>query len=337
MLFFLCRILKNTNYNCFLGTPLHKQLKFAILEGNEEKAISIYNSKEMGKPLKSTLHPSKPFPSKKDPNGETPLHLSAKQALPILFSLFLEFGGRPDILNSRKESCAHTVCSEPTNDAKRAEIVDNVLKWRSVNPSTNRAVSVDINGTDIDGNTALHLAACHGLLQCIEKLIAHRARVFVLNNSNLTCAEFADISGRASVGTAIELASLFAPPAESGRLSRDTARYYNILNICKNNGMGVLVLDSHSLTASSLLKFISRTVAMVSEALQETPARTEVMLMHYNWDVRRLIEDYRRDARAITAAVRIQPRDGKKDSSQALVVHSGKIVLFCYFLPYILC
>lgn len=97
--------------------------------------------------------------------------------------------------------------------------------------------------------------------------------------------------------------------------------------------MGVLVLDSHSLTASSLLKFISRTVAMVSEALQETPARTEIMLMHYNWDVRRLIEDYRRDARAITAAVRIQPRDGKKDSSQALVVHSGKIVLVCYLLP----
>lgn len=304
------------------GPPLCKQLKFAILEGNEEKAISLYNSKEMGKTLKSTLHPSKPFPSKKDPNGETPLHLSAKNALPVLFGMFLEFGGRPDILNSRRESCAHTVCTEPNFPDRRADIVEQAMKWRSINPSTNKTVSVLADGTDIDGNTAMHLAAYNGLLKCLERLIAYRASCYVLNNNNLTCAEFADVSGRSNIGTMIELASLFNPSLTADRSERAMALYRAALQHYRNNGTGVLVIDSHSLTATGLMKFVTKTIAAASEALKESAARTEVMLMHYNWDAHALIADYERGPSKVMRAVKIQPRGRafSSESDSALVV-----------------
>jgi ankyrin repeat protein len=318
----------------YLGPPLYKQLKFAILEGNEEKAIGIYNGKEMGKALKDTLHPSKPFPSKKDPNGETPLHLSAKYALPVLFGMFLQFGGRPDIVNSRRESCVHTACTEANHPARRAEIVEQALKWRSVNPSTNKAVAVAIDGGDLEGNTAMHLAAYNGLLLILEKLIAYRASSYVLNHGNLTSPEYADVSGRANIGTMIELAALFAPSPTDGRVSDAMNRYMTVLREYRSSGLGVLVLDSHSLTASGLMKFITRTIAMVAEALKETPSRAEVMLMHYRWDARELIADYQRNASSVARAVKIQLRgqgrgsDG--DDSQALVVKNGKCFFSCF-------
>jgi hypothetical protein len=288
----------------------------------------VYNAKEMGKALKSTLHPSKPFPSKKDPNGETPLHLSAKHALPTLFGMFLEFGGRPDILNSRRESCAHTVCTEPNFPDRRADIVDQAMKWRSVNPSTNKAVSVATDGTDIDGNTAMHLAAYNGLLNCLERLIAYRASSYVLNNNNLTCAEHADVSGRSSIGTMIELASLFMNSPTKGRADQAWTTYRSALLQFRNNGLGVLIIDSHSLTPSALMKFVAKTIATVSEATKESAARSEVLLMHYNWDARALIQEYERNASKVLRAVNIQSRgrafSGGNDS--ALVVKKGMTV-----------
>ncbi len=41
--------------NANVGPPHHKQLKQALMDGNEEKAIQIYISKDGGKSLMSTL------------------------------------------------------------------------------------------------------------------------------------------------------------------------------------------------------------------------------------------------------------------------------------------
>lgn len=273
----------------------------------------------MGKALKSTLHPSKPFPSKKDPNGETPLHLSAKFALAVLFGMFLEFGGRPDIINSRRENCIHTVCSQSTTPVKRSEIVEVILKWRSVNPSTNKAVSVPIDATDIDGNTALHLAAHNGLLLCIEKLLSYNASTAVLNNSNLTCAEFADVSGRTNIGSMIELACLFrrAAATSSPTQGLEAARssYRDLLRALNSDGRGVVYIDSDSLTAQSLMKYVARVIAHVSSATKETPARSEVLLMHYDWDARRLIGDYLQNPEKVLRSVKIA-HSGRDQSNE---------------------
>lgn len=279
----------------------------------------------MGKTLKSTLHPSKPFPSKKDPNGETPLHLSAKFALAVLFGMFLEFGGRPDIINSRRENCIHTVCSQGTNPVKRAEIVDEILKWRSVNPSTNKPVAVQVDAVDIDGNTAIHLAAYNGLLLCIEKLLSYNVSTAVLNNSNLTCAEFADLSGRTNIGSMVELACLFRTAAAAHRLSAARADYRDTLQTHGSDGRGIVYIDSDSLTAQSLMKFVARMIAHVASALKETPARSEVLLMHFNWDAYRLISEYKHNPEKVLRSVKIAYRNAEQcNSEQALVVSNGE-------------
>lgn len=280
----------------------------------------------MGKTLKSTLHPSKPFPSKKDPNGETPLHLSAKFALAVLFGMFLEFGGRPDIINSRRENCIHTVCSQATNPLKRAEIVEEILKWRSVNPSTNKAVAVPVDATDIDGNTALHLAACNGLLLCIEKLLAYNVSTAILNNNNLTCAEFADVSGRTNVGSMVELACLFRPASAATVQSLEAVRstYRNLLQTHESDGRGIVYIDSDSLTAQSLMKFVARVISHVSAAIKESAARTEVLLMHYNWDARALIGDYLRNAEEVLKGVQLAYHHRDRGDDEALTIHKGK-------------
>lgn len=80
----------------------------------------------------SDLHPSKPFPSKKTQNDETPLHLAAKFALLKLFSLFLEYGGNPGVGNSRDETCMHMVCTLSSNPMRRTELIDEIIKWRGI-------------------------------------------------------------------------------------------------------------------------------------------------------------------------------------------------------------
>lgn len=311
-------------------------MKFAILEGNEEKAINIYNAKEMGKALKSTLHPSKPFPSKKDPNGETPLHLSSKFALATLFGMFLEFGGRPDITNSRIENCLHTVCTQIDNPLKRAEIVDQILKWRSINPSTNKPVAVLTDAADIDGNTAMHLAAFNGLLACIERMLENNVSAWTLNNGNLCSAGVADVAGRAAVGSMIELAWLFRPSltpgGSSARWDRAITSYRARMRDYGGDDRGVVLIDSDSLTVSGLMKFVARLVAFVSEKLGESAARSEVMLMLFNWDGRRLIKEYGQDSEGVLKKVNISSLNSVSGESQALVVKKGQKLFLKLYL-----
>ena len=295
----------------------------------------------MGKALKSTLHPSKPFPSKKDPNGETPLHLSSKYALATLFGMFLEFGGRPDITNPRQETCLHTVCTQTDSAAKRAEIVEQILKWRSINPSTNKSVAVSADSQDIDGNTPMHLAASNGLLACIERMLVHQVSAWLLNNHNMTSAELADVSGRAAVGSMIELAWLFRPSAGPGgsnaRYDRALITFRARMREYGGDDLGMVMMDSDSLTVASLMRFVARLIAFISEKLNESAARAEVLLMHYNWDGRNLIKEYNEDPGRVTSLVNIQCPEGLSSNSgdaQSLTVQNSKshLVFFLSFL-----
>ncbi|KAJ1423931.1 hypothetical protein B484DRAFT_451720 [Ochromonadaceae sp. CCMP2298] len=286
----------------FSGAPLHKQLKAAILEGNEAKAIEIYKSKELGKTLITTLHPSKPFPSKKNPNGETPMELTSVAALNELFSMFLQFGGRPDIKNSRQESCIHIVCNYLSSATKRSELVEQILKWRSMNPTTKTLVAVGIDDENIDGNTALHLAAKNSLQLCICKLLAAGANLGVLNHENLTAAEFADIMGRETFGSMLELAWLYR---NYSKIPLQLNADYTML--CKDRNANTVYVDSDSMTVASFSKFICRLVAFISETTGESPARSEVMLVHYSWDAHLLLKDFEASKQTVFQSVSILP------------------------------
>ena len=67
-------------------SPL-KSLRSALVAGDEEKALTIYTTKEKGgkSSLEEDLHPSMPFPLKKH-QSDTPLHLAAEAALGKLVS-----------------------------------------------------------------------------------------------------------------------------------------------------------------------------------------------------------------------------------------------------------
>lgn len=94
-------------------------MRYAILDGNEEKAIEIYLGKEVPdssigtskKSLLQNLHPSQPFPSKKKINL-SPLVMAAKHGMPKLFRNFLENGGDPLVLNELQETCIHAATSQ---------------------------------------------------------------------------------------------------------------------------------------------------------------------------------------------------------------------------------
>lgn len=119
--------------NLYIGPSPAKQLKNAILEGDEEKAINIYTTNNE-KNLKSqeVVHPSKPFPSKKNQISETPLHLSAYYALINLLKLLIDSGGDPNVLNSRNETCIHCVCKKEDQSDIRFSILEILTNFKGI-------------------------------------------------------------------------------------------------------------------------------------------------------------------------------------------------------------
>ena len=289
----------------------------AIMEGNEDKAIAIYQSKDGNKSLMTTLNPSKPIPSKKAGNDETPMHLTAKYALVKLFEMFLEYGGNPNVPNSRHETCAHTVCTLQSNPAKRADILEAILSWHGVRPD-NSTEAVSIDEIDIDGNTAVHLAAYNGLLYCVEKLVYHQANLVILNRSNLTCAEYADVGGRAAFGTMLELAILYHT-AENSADSTEAYQQY------AERPATPIVLSSDSMTLTALMKFMAQAIGFICDSLGENAARAEVLLSMYRWNAGRLKREFLQDAQRVLEDAGLLPSN-KGHLRSAIVPFNGKLV-----------
>ena len=182
-----------------LGTslPPHKQLKMAILEGNEAKALEIY-TKDAGSTgnksdsLIKTLHPSLPFPSNKIPaDPETPLHMACKEGLAELVELFLKHQGNPAQKNDQHECSLHSVCSMQNNGPARSKICDALLCWRGTK-GVHDPYALHCDAADVDGNTPIHYAAYNGLLQCVEVLFRHKASLAIVNKVDLSCLDMAD-------------------------------------------------------------------------------------------------------------------------------------------------
>lgn len=283
------------------GPPVYKQLKVAIMEGNEDKAISIYVSKEGAKiPL------DKPFPTKKPENiQDTPIHLAAKYALARLLDLFIEYGGNPSLLNGRAETALHSTCLSATYPLKRAELIETILNWQLIR-ADNFLEKVDINAIDIDGNSALHLAAYYGMVQCLELLIRRGSRLNIINKLNLSPCESADRNGNIAVGTMLELAWLFQPTNE---LQLATQVYNKFSN--ETTG-GYIFLDSRSIALTGLIDFINHAIRITAESLSETAARAEVLLGQYCWDVKKLKREYVTNADKVLRAAKLKQRPNAK-------------------------
>lgn len=268
------------------------------MEGNEEKAINLYLSKEGSRtPL------DKPFPTKKVENvQDTPVHLAAKFALTRLLQMFLDYGGNPSLVNSRGENALHSTCLLSSFPLKRADLIDLLLSWELMRPD-NVLEKIDINAVDIDGNTALHLTAFNGMVQCLEILIKRGARLSIINKSNLSVCESADRGNFRPVGTMLELAWLFQPTNEL----QLATQVYN--KFSSENAGGSIVLDYRSIALTGLIDFINHAIRITAETLSETAARAEVLLSHYCWDVKKLKKEYFSNNEKVLKAAKLKARN----------------------------
>lgn len=280
-----------------------------MTEGNEDKAITLYMSKDGSK-----LHPSKPFPTKKVGGSEdTPMHVASRHALGKIFKMFIEYGGHPGCCNARKENCAHSVCQLTSFPAKRAEILDMVYDWRG-QTSDNMIDLVDIDSQDIDGNTALHLAAMNGILPCVEHLVLRGANISQSNNEGLTCSDLADRGGHFALGTVLELGKVFTPTDEAKEASNMFLKFTTELPEPK------LVPDCNSISLPGLIDFMNEAIKTTSERLSETAARSEVLLNATAWDYRHLNKEYQAQPEQTLSMAHIRPRieDGKGNVDSVL-------------------
>lgn len=291
----------------FSGPTPAKQFRNAILDDDEEKAITIYSSpaKEGDKCLCEELHPSEPFPSKKNHVAETPLLLASKFALAKLIEILLDRGGDPGALNSRKETCIHVLCSVPDKPEIRASIIEIYMSWnRKVDDGLIIGEKVSVNKVDIDGNTAVHNAALNGLASCVEKLVNYGAIISIVNKGNNTCCELADSNNHRDLAMMLELALVFQ--AEEFDLSEFDAFSLGTTGDLRGN----LYLDTHSLSLSGVNSFVEEAIGVVSVFLgwmnaKKFRSRAEALLNAYAWDVARLRRDLMDDGTKVLTAAKM--------------------------------
>eukprot|EP01037_Dinobryon_pediforme_P022668 gene22668-23895_t len=159
----------------------------------------------------------------------------------------------------------------------------------------------------MDGNTALHLAALNGILPCVERLVLRGANISLQNNEGQTCSDLADRGGHFALGTVLELGKVFTPTDEVKEASNMFLKFTTELPDPK------LVPDCHSISLPGLIDFMNEAIKTASERLNETAARSEVLLNNTGWDFRHLNKEFHSNAEQTLTMAHIRPRseDGK--------------------------
>ena len=238
-------------------------------------------------------------------------------------------GGDPTVLNDRLETCLHCVCSVATHPDVRTTILEILLQWRGVseNGVEGEEEKVSLNRVDIDGDTAIHLAALNGLVGCVEKLIALGAIISIVNKNNRTCCELADESSHPALALALELALVFQPVDSS------MAEFAASQRFPYDGHQGRLLLSGQSFgdDGSDLDAFIEEALGEITSVVTERDlrdvkegklsaadlqarvaaadyvARAEALLSAYAWDVAKLVKEYRENPVQVLTAARLQP------------------------------
>lgn len=281
-----------------IGPSPVKQFKNAIIVGDEEKAISLYTGTETNgeKSLKDELDPSKPFPSsKKNHVADIPLHLAAKAGFIKLVQILLDNGGDPSVLSSRKETVLHAVCSAPDKSDIRIQILDLLSQWNGSDVEGKQYDLVSVNQVDVEGNTAIHYAAENGLDACVERLVELNAIISIVNKSNNTCCESADLAGYKLLASMLELALVFQPVDESMQV------YENSQSFPYEREKGKLILQCYSIKTTRINDFVEECIEYICDNLyinknhKMNRSRAECVLKAFNWDLFKIGSEYTAD------------------------------------------
>ena len=236
--------------------------------------------------------------------NETPLLLCCKWSMnSIVKTLLYECNGNPNRKNVFNQTAIHLICqipfrlrTDPNSETltetpkpyqtkeeaneKRAECLRIVLDWNRISQTNkNKKVieTIDINALDRNGNTALHLAATHGLIECVKILIENNSELFIENESG---------------DTAIELSSKYCH-LEVLKYLEFKMVYSNRFNaLLSKNTEYSLKEEYFSMKSSDLEEAKNRLIVETSQMLNISLSTAEVMLRSFDWSQESLIDNW---------------------------------------------
>ena len=296
-----------------LGPSQSTVLRTAMIAGDEEKAIEAYTKDSKGKPIEVLMNPSSPFEAKRF-HETTPLHLAALMCFDKLIDLFLLNNGNPNILNAKHETSLHTLCSKGDFPELRAKVLQKFIDWKGSVGNSNSLETVSLNRVDDDGNAAIHHAAINGLELCVELLVRSGAITSIVNFSQRTCCELADINSHKELGTMIELALVYQPDDDTMiafRLSQ-TESNASPRRIQNQPSPVTLTIDSISMRLADIDEYISSLIyqvcvfvtthfsneTLIFSKISIAPSRAEVLLNTGGWDYQEVENELTKDREA---------------------------------------
>ena len=263
-----------------MGGAQSKQFFRALKEGDEQKALDLYDST---KELKE-INPNQSYG--RFYRSVTPLHLSAKRGFSKLFKTFMINGGLANQLDSRKQTVVHHICcasngSDVNVDDIRADMLLFLINFCTA-PETicpDKQISsqiLDLNGQDKALNTPLHLAATSGLILCCKILLKHGAAVHLLNIAGQTAFTAAEISGHTEIVKLLEPKMVFMVTSEAALVVQKPSP---------------LRMESYQGVQKQDIMEIKIGIVEHTASILDIPmSSAEQLLHHYSWSQQLLID-----------------------------------------------
>lgn len=197
-----------------------------------------------------------------------------------LVPVLLSDGGDPNLVDGHARTCLHLVARRRADAGavtRQGAVLQALLAWRRTSPGL-PAVLPHVNAVDLDGNTALHLAAMAGSRHVTRLLLAAGAFPYAENCAGRTPCDGAFSHGHRSLGIMLERHLLFgerheyfpeAPPA----LPRPE-------DVHGKHPKAFIALDSSAMLSS----YKDKTVRSVARATRMNVHDALALLEHFVWD-----------------------------------------------------
>ena len=273
---------------------INSKLRRCLEMGNEEIATKLIE--EHSDMLKS-FSPNEVITE----FNETPLLLCCKWSMtPIVKILLFECNGNPNRKNVFNQTALHLVCQIPSrlqtyvnsesvdetpaptieeSDQKRADCLKLILDWNRIcqtNKGKRKVIeTIDINVLDRYGNTALHLAAHNGLMECVKTLVNNNCELFIENESGDTACDLSAKYCHLDVLRYLEFKMV----------------YSNRFNALLSNNSGYSLKEEFvSMDLNDLEVAKNSLIAETSTMLNISLSSAEVILRSYDWSQESLID-----------------------------------------------
>lgn len=243
--------------------------------------------------------------------NETPLLLCCKWSMTSMVEkLLYDCNGDPNLKNVFNQNGVHLVCQIPLRigldfqsgqnetsgeseqnlseeNRRRAQCLQLLLNWSRVcqtNKSKKVIETIDVNGLDRNGNTCLHLAATHGLIDCAKILIANKCDIFAENESGDMACDLAAKNCHLDVLRYLQYKMVFSDHPECE--SSDNHEYMAEENY--------RTMKEHELEEAK-----NRLVFETSNVLSVPLSSAEVLLRSVDWSQESLIDNWFNDSNLI--------------------------------------